>query len=150
MSSLIQALMHSQLTLLKEDINIASLKTQEKKCVKIFAVRALESSIKKESHKIIFVATFNPALQNIRQVNLNILLFFTTIPSSIFFFSLYIIPSFQRPTQKLTHHVTKMRNGEGEIEMGENRGQRSFGVTFERDLSLRFLGDERACGRQSR
>ena len=64
--------------------------------------RALKTSTKKESNRIPFVVTFNPALPNIRQVissNLNILRSSQRCPSSIPFSPSHIIPLMQQPTR---------------------------------------------------
>ena len=105
---------------------------------------ALETSIKKESHIIPFVITFNPALPNIPQaISSNLDILFTTVPWSIFFSSSYIVP----PLQKLTWHTGQGQTPEartpspasGAFRCHRNRCKTCPFITAERTTSYTFF-----------
>lgn len=120
-------------------------KDAREKVREILRCRTLESSIKKESHKILFVATFNPALPNIRQVKSTLTFFVLHNDTKQHFLLPLVYHAYRRckDLRKNLHTMLlKWETGNGKLKWGGgegNRGQRSFGVTFEHDLSLRFF-----------
>ena len=87
--------------LIKRGYKYRFIKDEIDKVRRIPRSRALETSTKKESNRIPFVVTFNPALPNIRshfqQPQYSSL--FTALPSSIPFSSSHILPPMQQPTR---------------------------------------------------